>query len=772
MITSYALISKILVFFINVLGISLTITVVASRAKKRLKTIFSIMTFLMFIWVDFAFQARLAEQSELALDFIRIAWSITPFLFILIYTFIILFLEQERKHRILTSILYFIGFIFLVITLFTDFIISDILFEDGILNIVYGDLVWFFFGIVAVLTVINFYLLFKEYNKDKLSIEKKKNIQYLLWGLTFFFAMNAIFNIALPVFFRIVHLYEFGDYSTIIFLSIIAFIIVQRNLLGIKVMGSAFIVSFLGSFLLLDTLLYSSSLDQRLSKLLILLIYVPFAYFLIQSVLNEIRQRELLAKSNRELSARNHELDTLFRITNEIVTTLDAKVVAQRASNLVAEEMGYIGAAIISKNKTTTRNEFLSLTEHNVRDKIFNFMMEEEYQCSTDHRSKYKDIPINENNFVISESLDEALPILMPDEDQAKEIQKLLGIRLIINAPIKVQNEIIGLVSFFLAKESEEEITSREFDMMQTFAFQVGIGLENARLFKELEELSKTLAEKNLQLEEYAKKEKDILDIMGHELRTPITIVRNSLAFLKTLAKRGEVKPGKLNHYIDVALRSARREINIIETMLSATKVEGGKIEIFRTKVDSKDVIDEAVIGQRENIKAKDLELNLEIPENIPPIYADRSRVQEIIDNFLSNAVKYTKEGSVTIKAEEKGSSVQFSIIDTGYGMTDEQIERLGTKFYRVKQHVNDDKQRLYNVVRPGGTGLGLYVTFNLVKLHGGKVEVESEEGKGSTFKFTIPKYIGQESEVDDAKSKDLLQEYRKKRKGDQVSDQ
>lgn len=154
--------------------------------------------------------------------------------------------------------------------------------------------------------------------------------------------------------------------------------------------------------------------------------------------------------------------------------------------------------------------------------------------------------------------------------------------------------------------------------------------------------------------------------------------------------------------------------------------------------------------------------LTQHISDGVGNVYADRSQMQEIVDNLISNAVKYTDKGWIDIFVENDGDFVKFKIVDTGIGIAEEDQVNLGKKFYRVGPHVSDES-RLYNVVRPGGTGLGLYVTFNLVRKQGGTVSVESEPGKGSTFTFSIPKYTGQKTVVE-RKSKDLLKEYKKKK--------
>ncbi len=292
----WGLITKTLVFLINAIGIVLIFLVYFSNPKARLNQIFVATTFLMFIWVDFAFLARLEGQAERALLWIKIAWAITPLLFSLIYFFIIYFIGLQKKYRFLDIFNIFLSVLFIIIGLFTNFVIKDIKFDGTTLSIIYGQLVFLFFGVIFYLTILNFVLLFKRYFESSAKEERIK-IQYLLIGLFFFFLMNSIFNIVLPVFFGIVHLYEFGDYSTIILLSLIAYIVVKRELFGIKIIIPAALVSLITILLTLDILVFTPDLLFKLYKGLVLVVFVYFGYLLIKSVLREIELKERMKKA-------------------------------------------------------------------------------------------------------------------------------------------------------------------------------------------------------------------------------------------------------------------------------------------------------------------------------------------------------------------------------------------------------------------------------------------------------------------------------------------
>lgn len=306
-------ISKIIVFLINVIGITLIINVVLSNSvKKIVKMIFSTMSFLMFIWVDLAFLARIIEGNNNSVLFIRIAWSVTPMLFVLVYYFLIQYLNNFKGKIVLTSILLGLGGFFNIITLFSNTVISSTEFAGKVLIIHYGIFVWAFFGFVAILTMINFLILIKAYKKLKDDLEMRIRIRFLIIGLTIFFIANAVFNIFFPVFLGNFQVYEFGDYSLIIFMTIIAYALIRHRMFGVKVILALFVVVFLGAFLLLDTIFFTQDWIQRMTKLVIFGLYLPVGYLLVRSVINEIKQKE-------ELQVLTEKLKKMDLMKNEFI---------------------------------------------------------------------------------------------------------------------------------------------------------------------------------------------------------------------------------------------------------------------------------------------------------------------------------------------------------------------------------------------------------------------------------------------------------------------
>jgi signal transduction histidine kinase len=241
----------------------------------------------------------------------------------------------------------------------------------------------------------------------------------------------------------------------------------------------------------------------------------------------------------------------------------------------------------------------------------------------------------------------------------------------------------------------------------------------------------------NQQLQEKYQFEKDMMGIMGHELRTPMTVARGMSELLINKVDKDVAKEtGYFKDKLEKIHMSILKESDLIQTMLSTSHIDNNKMDLQLTKFDFIDLVDYAVMAFRKEGELKGLKVNYKKP-TVPmkAMYSDQSRTQEVVNNLISNAIKYTNKGSVTIRYEAIDDFVHFSVIDTGIGIPEDQMPNIGKKFYRVHQYLDDKK----DVVRAGGTGLGLYVVKGILEAVRGKLKIESIENKGSTFTAIMP---------------------------------
>lgn len=316
--------------------------------------------------------------------------------------------------------------------------------------------------------------------------------------------------------------------------------------------------------------------------------------------------------------------------------------------------------------------------------------------------------------------------------------------------PITNEKELLGVVVFLHKKNygfySKEEIT-QIFKILKILKMAMNRYLlyEQQKKFNETLEVSikkatKELDKKNKMLARNLQYERDIIDILGHELRTPLTIARNAIALNKNLLTKEKGVHPKIVEYTDMAKENIDREIMTLETLLAVTKIDNNKMEINFEKVDLLDVINDSFAGLEGKAKDKGLKLINNLKQIIY-IKADRAKIQEISDNLIDNAIKYTEKGSVSVDVKEEDTKYILTITDTGIGISKEELKHLGKKFYRVNNYIRSGKKEDLQIVRPGGTGLGLYVTFTLINLMEGKYEVNSKLGEGTCFTLTFEKW-------------------------------
>jgi signal transduction histidine kinase len=265
----------------------------------------------------------------------------------------------------------------------------------------------------------------------------------------------------------------------------------------------------------------------------------------------------------------------------------------------------------------------------------------------------------------------------------------------------------------------------------------------NELLQQKVNEQTKELQAKVILLQEARRKERDMIDIMGHELRTPATIAKLNVELLHNLTDEIINNKDKFKLYVSRIQNAVENEIKLINTLLSSAKLEGNRIEINPEEVNVLDEIEMTMHGHEIDAQEKNLKLLNQARPETPTIYADHARVIEVLNNLVDNAIKYTKKGSITIGTEYDDNSVTVSITDTGEGIREEDLQKLGQKFYRIDNYL-DDKEGRPDIIRPGGTGLGLYVAFGLIEKMGGNMQVKSVIDQGSSFSFTLPRYQGQ----------------------------
>ena len=258
-------------------------------------------------------------------------------------------------------------------------------------------------------------------------------------------------------------------------------------------------------------------------------------------------------------------------------------------------------------------------------------------------------------------------------------------------------------------------------NLLQTFATQSALAIQNARLFREIQE-------KGLQLELASKYKSQFLASMSHELRTPMNAV---LGYTRMLLMNvyGEL-PEKVRDVHQRIDKSGCHLLGLINDVLDFSKIEAGQLTLTINPCSIQDVVQAVVAATQSLVAEKKLTLNVTAPADLASVQGDERRITQVLLNLVGNAIKFTDSGEVRIDAAAVDGAIEVSVSDTGPGIAAADQDKI---FEEFRQAEGSSAQR------KGGTGLGLAIAKRIVEMHGGKIWVESEIGKGSKFTFTLP---------------------------------
>ncbi len=295
-----------------------------------------------------------------------------------------------------------------------------------------------------------------------------------------------------------------------------------------------------------------------------------------------------------------------------------------------------------------------------------------------------------------------------------------LGYQSLLAVPLLFEERIMGALTVY--RRESGSFAPEAVNLLQTFATQSALAIQNARLFREIEE-------KGRQIEAANRHKSEFLANVSHELRTPLNAI---IGFSEVLGERmfGELNE-KQAEYTEDILSSGRHLLSLINDILDLAKIEAGRMELELTTFDLPSAVENALILVRERTTRHGIKLERVIDEKLGDFVGDERKVKQILLNLLSNAVKFTPEGGqIKVEASLGDSAAIVSVTDTGIGIAKEDQEAIFEEFRQVGSNYAQKRE---------GTGLGLSLTKKFVEMHGGKIWVESEPGKGATFTFTLP---------------------------------
>jgi GAF domain-containing protein/anti-sigma regulatory factor (Ser/Thr protein kinase) len=418
--------------------------------------------------------------------------------------------------------------------------------------------------------------------------------------------------------------------------------------------------------------------------------------------------KELEARTG-ELTRSVEQLTALGEVSRAVTSTLDVETVldtiVSRASQLASAD----GCSIFEYDEAAEQ-----------------FELRATHNDDTEFVEALRAVPLRKGEGLMGRAAEMREPIQIPDITQPGAYQSSVrdtlirfGYRALLSVPLLRENQIIGSLSF--NRKAPGEFPPEVVDVLKTFATQSALAIQNARLFREI-------ADKSRQLEAASRHKSEFLANMSHELRTPLNAV---IGFSEVLLQRmfGELND-KQDEYLKDIYASGQHLLSLINDILDLSKIEAGRMELAPAPFHLPTALENAVTLVRERAGRHGIALELDLDPGLGELVGDERKVKQVLLNLLSNAVKFTLEGGrISLKAGRRERAVAISVTDTGIGIAPEDQAAIFEEFRQVG---SDEKRR-------EGTGLGLTLAKKFVELHGGRIWVESEPGRGSTFTFTLP---------------------------------
>lgn len=261
--------------------------------------------------------------------------------------------------------------------------------------------------------------------------------------------------------------------------------------------------------------------------------------------------------------------------------------------------------------------------------------------------------------------------------------------------------------------------------------------LDEKQRFMRLKDYAEQLEKANQELKKIDAMKSEFVSVASHELRTPLAAIKNSIQLILS-GKTGTINENQAK-FLSMAERNINRLTNILNDLLSLSRIESGRMAFSFENISFQSILEPTLSSLKPQADGKSITLEGDYPEGLPQVYVDKEKIEQVLVNLIGNAIKFTPEGgkiivSAKLVSEEReggpAKKVVVSVKDTGIGIPQEHLNSIFDKFYQVEGSLQRSA---------GGTGLGLAITKGLVEAHQGKIWVESEIGKGSTFSFTLP---------------------------------
>lgn len=652
---------------------------------------------------------------------IKATYLVISFQQVFVLAFSLIFPKTIFKKAWTFVALYSVFFLGLTTYLlwFTNTWIIDVRIESGkgLQTILGSSYIWWSLAIwVAVIWAsVNFIC-----NMRRSKGKERMQILYLLFGYGLFGVFATLADIIFPLLYRDTRLFSISTTSGLIFTFLATYVIVKHRFLDIRLVVTRSIAYFL--LIIILGVFYSTGLflastffvgeGTNTTDLVVSTVLALFIAFTFQPL-----KRELEKITDAVFYKGNYDSERLLANIGTIMSTnIELQPLTTNIIKILTEQMRISKGAFIILGEG-----FASIYD------VINVGFEGGLSLSFQQVSEF--FPYHET--LLFDDL---------EENHIKSILRQLDVSLI--KTLKVKNDTVGIL-LLGEKESGEIYSDQDLQVLEILAPEMAVAIQNSQgydkikkfnvvLSQEVKKATADLQNANNSLKVVDKLKDDFVSIASHELRTPMTAIR-SYAWMAL--HRSDVPLSKnLEKYIARILISTERLINLVNDMLNLSRIESGKIEINPEPVDLlslvKDIIDEVYYSKSEEKKIHFIVMEKQTPK----AFADPEKLRQVFLNLVGNSMKFTPDGGkIIFDFFTDGRTVEISVTDTGVGISKEDMIKLFHKFSRLDNSYTA-------AATSGGTGLGLYISKNLIELMHGKIWAKSEgSGKGSVFTVSLP---------------------------------
>lgn len=723
---------SVILILITILLFILSVSIFVKQQRSYASGVFALSVLLAGIWSLTSVVNHLSDSVEIVTLFTRLSYLTALVTILLLLIFSELFPEKHKLHKIRIPTYIALTVVLSILIVFTPTIVEKATIRTSEANesAQFGNL-FFIYAILALGFLGAMFSNFFKSLRETVGVYRNQ-IKYILIGTVFSIAAALLVAVIFPLI-GVNNLGYLAPFASIIAMLFIYYSIFRYRFLDIRLFVSyalemLFLIvcayTFFYGIVFVDELLFGSVYAQN--AIIAGLGFSVLFIFSMKAISTWVRNKFIIP---------NFSYEGLSIELNKIIgTTLDRFEISKLFAEYISAKLGVEYIFIVYCLKSENEKYEVLYDASNLYQggqKLATLTVED-----------ISKLIKNELKPIITEEVS-----IMKDNSNGsffKEIYARLKKQNIeVTVPITLDNKSISGYIFIGNKKSGDGFSAQEIKIIENLVRPFTFALQRAVLYAETEQFANTLQVKvedaTKELRKKYEEERDMVGILGHELRTPLTIAKNMLDLLiskiKKMRTEGKADFAYIEEKTDAIQDALLRETNIVETALSTSRVDNDKVQIINEKVDLPETIEFVLKAHESQAKLKGIEIKYKDPENLPVFTSDSSKVQEIVTNLVSNAIKYTKQGYIEVSLKSDEKYMYLSVKDTGEGIPEELIPKLGQKFYRLNQYL-DDKN---SVVRAGGTGLGLYVVKGYLKPMGGELIVESEIGKGSTFTAKMP---------------------------------